>query len=97
MISGFVQGVGYRFFFKSEAEKLGVKGWVRNLMDSRVEAVVQGLPEKLEELRRVLQRGPARAQVKVIEAQFVDYTKDMEGFKIKEDGAEPCLIRPRRK
>ena len=47
-ISGFVQGVGFRQFIKINADKLKLKGWVRNLSDGRVEAMLQGSKEKIE-------------------------------------------------
>lgn len=42
IISGFVQGIGFRHFVKKEAEKLGLTGWVRNISDNKVEALLQG-------------------------------------------------------
>jgi acylphosphatase len=91
LISGHVQGVSFRFFTKDCAIKLGVTGWVRNLSDKRVEALVQGLPEQLKALQEKLQRGPAAAEVKSIEVQVVSTQKDMKEFIIEADGVKPCL------
>ncbi len=49
-ISGSVQGVGYRGFVKSNAQKLGLTGWVRNTEDGGVEVTLQGEKEKIERL-----------------------------------------------
>ena len=53
-ISGFVQGVGFRAYTRSKAKKLGLNGWVRNLSDGRVEAVVQGDRDIIEKLLKQL-------------------------------------------
>lgn len=63
-ISGFVQGVGFRVFVKKKAQKLGLTGWVRNLSDGRVEAVVQGEEEKLKELLKHIHKGSYFSDVK---------------------------------
>jgi acylphosphatase len=62
-ISGKVQGVWFRANTKKEADKLGLKGWVRNLADGRVEVMASGSKDKIEQLLAWLQRGPERAQV----------------------------------
>ncbi len=49
-ISGYVQGIGYRQFVKANATRLGLSGWVRNLSDGRVEALIQGDKKKIEEM-----------------------------------------------
>lgn len=56
-ISGFVQGVGFRNFVRSKARKMGIKGWVRNLTDGRVEAVLQGEKEDVLRLISLCRRG----------------------------------------
>jgi len=67
VVSGFVQGVGFRFFVAREAARAGVVGWVRNLPDGRVEAVARGTSEALAEFENALRRGPRMASVENVE------------------------------
>jgi acylphosphatase len=62
-ITGIVQGVGYRYAFQREAQRLGVTGWVRNRADSSVEALIQGADEALDALTAWARRGPSGARV----------------------------------
>ena len=63
LVSGIVQGVGFRFFVQREAEKLRVGGYTRNLFDGRVEVLAIGSPEQLEAMKRALERGPRFSSV----------------------------------
>ena len=63
LISGRVQGVGFRAFVAREARTLGLAGFVRNLRDGRVEAEFAGDAAAVEALRRACARGPAGAHV----------------------------------
>ena len=63
MVSGTVQGVGFRYFTQRAAAKLKVGGYVKNLRDGRVEVFVMGTPQQLRELRSVLERGPRFSSV----------------------------------
>ncbi|HKW36825.1 MAG TPA: acylphosphatase [Burkholderiales bacterium] len=63
VISGRVQGVGFRYSMAEEAERLGVTGWVRNRRDGTVEAVVDGDPRGLEAILAWARRGPPAARV----------------------------------
>jgi len=67
-ISGRVQGVGYRDWTMRQARELGLKGWVRNLADGRVEAVVEGPQDKVADLLKRMETGPAPAKVDKVEA-----------------------------
>jgi acylphosphatase len=62
-VSGFVQGVGFRYFTQGEAQRLNLSGYVRNLRDGRVEAYAIGTPGQLAKFRAALERGPRFASV----------------------------------
>lgn len=63
LVSGRVQGVGYRDGLRSEALSLGVTGWVRNRRDGTVEAVIQGPAAAIDAVLAWAQRGPPAARV----------------------------------
>jgi acylphosphatase len=63
LVSGMVQGVGFRFFTQAAAEKLHIGGFVKNLRDGRVEVFAVGTPQQHQELRAVLERGPRLSSV----------------------------------
>ncbi len=67
-ITGRVQGVYFRETTRREAERLGVRGWVRNLSDGRVEAVMVGPATAVDRLVAWCRRGPDRAHVEHVEA-----------------------------
>jgi acylphosphatase len=67
LVSGQVQGVGFRWFVARHARSLGLAGYARNLPDGRVEVVVSGPEEALPKLERLLRAGPANAQVDQVE------------------------------
>ncbi len=67
VISGRVQGVGFRYWTCELAEQLGLGGWVRNLGDGRVEAVFEGPDESVERMVRWCHRGPPGAEVGEVE------------------------------
>jgi acylphosphatase len=64
LISGSVQGVGFRNFVAYNAKKMGVTGWVRNLSDKRVEILAQGNEDILRKFIEICERGPFTAEVK---------------------------------
>jgi len=63
MVEGVVQGVGFRYFVRRQAMRLGLAGWVRNKDDGSVEAEAVGSAGHLEEFETELRRGPAYASV----------------------------------
>jgi len=62
-VSGRVQGVSFRAFTTRHAKALGLTGWVMNLRDGRVEAVIEGPKEKVAELLKLIEKGPPAARV----------------------------------
>lgn len=84
IISGQVQGVGYRYFVRSNARKLGLSGWVRNITDGgKVEAVLQGSQDQIEEMLALARTGPMLSDVKDIEVEWEDMKEDMNEFVIR--------------
>lgn len=71
-ITGKVQGVGYRAWTAHRARKLGLVGWVRNLTDGSVEAVIQGPRETLAEMIAACHAGPPLARVTEVESDDVE-------------------------
>jgi acylphosphatase len=67
LVSGMVQGVGFRWFVARHARALNLTGFARNLPDGRVEVVVSGEPAAISRLEGLLRTGPAHAQVDRVE------------------------------
>lgn len=82
-VSGMVQGVFFRSETRSQANKLNVKGWVRNLPDRRVEAVLEGEKEDVEKLIEFCKRGPVGARVTKVEVLWQSYTGEFRDFRIR--------------
>jgi len=68
-ISGRVQGVGYRFSTQMQAVDLALAGWVRNLPDGRVEAVLEGSPAAVQSMVSWCWQGPTGAMVRQVEVR----------------------------
>jgi acylphosphatase len=66
LVSGRVQGVGFRQMVRQRAQAAGVGGWVRNLRDGRVEAVLTGTPEAVQSVLDDIGRGPGGAYVEKV-------------------------------
>jgi acylphosphatase len=67
LVSGFVQGVGFRYFVLRRASELGLRGFVRNLPGGAVEVVAEGAGSALAELELALEAGPSTARVESVE------------------------------
>src|ERR1700691_73946 len=68
LVEGHVQGVGFRVTCARRARAAGLSGWVRNLDDGRVEIVLQGPAESVQEVERWCAHGPQLAVVTSVEA-----------------------------
>lgn len=82
VISGFVQGVGYRHFVRSNAQKLGLTGWVKNLVGGRVEALFQGSKENIEEMIELCRKGPFLAEVEDVWVEWKETEEEFSDFKV---------------
>jgi acylphosphatase len=83
LISGRVQGVGFRWFAHDAASREGVTGWVRNLPDGRVEAHVEGDAEAVTRVERALRQGPGGARVEAVNVDTEDATGEYKDFSIR--------------
>ncbi len=81
-IQGRVQGVGFRYYTQIEARRLGVVGWVRNLLDGSVEAMIGGEPEALAAMQAWLRHGPDLARVDAIECSAGHLPDNCNDFRI---------------
>ena len=82
-ITSRVQGVGYRYFAYNTANKLGLRGYVRNLWNGEVEAVVEGPRNLIERMIQYLRQGPAMARVDDIDITWADATGKFRNFGIR--------------
>lgn len=83
-VRGRVQGVGFRFFTKENAESRGLTGWVRNRADGRsVEVEAQGSSEAVEGFLEDLRRGPSMAHVAEVRKNRIPPKENEGGFSIR--------------
>jgi len=82
LVSGRVQGVGFRYFVQAKASELGVSGWARNLDDGRVEVYATGHAHKLSDLAAALHIGPRMADVRGVE-ELEEAIMELAGFSIR--------------
>ena len=90
LISGRVQGVGFRMFVHRQATQLKLKGWVRNLNDGRVETVAQGPPELIKKFEDLIRTGPSRAIVESLQVGEKFKGPTLAEFAVRGDGDQPC-------
>ncbi|MEE4609298.1 MAG: acylphosphatase [Desulfobacteraceae bacterium] len=83
IIAGHVQGVFFRLETQRAATRLGVNGWVRNLSDGTVEALLEGGRQAVEALVDWCRQGPARARVDEVRIEPRTYEGRFEGFQIR--------------
>lgn len=81
-VSGRVQGVGYRAATVRRAHQLGVRGWVRNLDNGMVEALVQGSPDQIDHMLSWFQTGPPAARVSQVTHEQQSVVRRFDRFEI---------------
>jgi acylphosphatase len=80
-ISGTVQGILFRKFIEEQANKIGIRGYVRNLDDGRVETVIEGTEDKIAEMVEICKKGNPHSQIRSIEIMPITH-QGFIGFKI---------------
>ncbi len=83
LVSGHVQGVGFRWATKREADKLGLTGYVRNQADGKVEILVAGTTKAVGKLLAWAKRGPLFAQVRELDVTELQAQADYTAFSIR--------------
>lgn len=83
VISGRVQGVGYRYFCQITAQELGLIGWARNRADGSVELEAQGAAAVLNTLQQQLSDGPPMARVDRVDVETIEPLPDETQFRIR--------------
>ena len=82
-VSGRVQGVFYRANTVDIAREHNLTGWVRNLEDGRVEAILEGEKEDVQKVIEWCRSGPPHASVTELEIEWLEYSGDLSGFTLK--------------
>jgi len=83
IISGEVQGVGFRYFTMREAQRHGITGWVRNRPAGTVEIEAQGNDKRLQSFIEAVRRGPAYSEVEDTEVKLLPEVEQESGFYIR--------------
>ncbi len=83
LVSGFVQGVGFRWFAQRQAVSLGVGGWVRNIPGGRVEVFAQAEKDVLDAYCGKLREGPGYGQTDALAIETVPVDHKILGFQIR--------------
>ena len=82
-ITGHVQGVGFRYHTRRQAQTRLITGWVQNLSDGRVEAVFEGTEQAVAEMIHWCERGPSGASVTHLETRIEPYQSEFSSFTIR--------------
>ncbi len=83
IVSGRVQGIGFRYTAKDRADRYGIRGWIRNLITGQVEIFCQGSNPQLEMFMQWCGEGPQGAQIEEIDTKEHPLEPDLESFEIR--------------
>jgi len=83
IVRGRVQGVGFRYFICREAQRLGLRGYAKNMFNGDVEIVAEGRMEFLQELVSKARTGPSGAYVSDTQVEWLDFENKFHNFSIK--------------
>ena len=82
IVTGRVQGVGFRWYVQRRAKSLELTGWVRNLPDGTVEVLAEGPEAALASLESLLEKGPAGSMVKEVQSRLAEVSGRFYDFDI---------------
>lgn len=83
ILTGRVQGVGFRYFAQHKAAELGISGWVSNTIDNKLEIEATGEPNKLEIFIDWMKTGPTRAIIKTVSVNEITPLRNFTNFTIR--------------
>jgi acylphosphatase len=83
VVSGSVQGVGFRQYVLRHANRLSVHGWVRNRWDRKVELIAEGTRQELQLLLERITEGPPASSVRNVDAEWTQPTGEFHSFEVK--------------
>ena len=83
LISGRVQGVFFRDYTQRAAQERGILGWVMNTRDGRVEAVLEGEKEKVDDMIRWCHHGSPHSRVTEVSVDWEEYSGEFDGFSVR--------------
>ena len=82
VVTGVVQGVGFRWYARRQATALGLKGWVRNRSDGSVHALAQGDESALARFSAALRQGPPSSVVETVVRTDASHNENYESFEV---------------
>lgn len=82
-LTGRVQGVAFRYYARSMASRLGVKGWIRNMINGDVEVMIEGNKESVNRMIEWCKEGPRMAYVEDVTLSWLPYSGEFLDFNIK--------------
>jgi acylphosphatase len=80
---GFVQGVGFRYYAKVSAQRLGVAGWVRNMDDGSLEIWAEGTQDRLQQFIQAIRRGPSHGRVTQLDLTWEVPNGESRSFRVR--------------
>lgn len=83
VITGRVQGVGFRSFVEDEADNLGITGWVRNMYSGEVEVIAEGNEKDLEQFCQKIKAGPSLSYITDFKLEWLPATAEYRNFNIR--------------
>ena len=83
LVSGLVQGVGFRYFVVKNSEALGLKGFTQNLSNGKVYNIVEGEKFLIEDLLKQLRIGPSYSEVKSVDVNWTEFKNEFTNFEVR--------------